>query len=94
MFAFIESLLQPTHILILLIIGILLFGKRLPEMGRSLGKGIVEFKKGLKGIEDEIDAGTRQPPPSAPAALEPPRPPQRVTTTAPKFEDNPLPPQA
>lgn len=35
-------------------IGLLLFGKRLPEVGRSLGKGIVEFKKGLKGVEDEI----------------------------------------
>ena len=38
-------------------IGLLLFGKRLPEVGRSLGKGIVEFKKGLKGIEDDIDEG-------------------------------------
>jgi sec-independent protein translocase protein TatA len=36
-------------------IGLLLFGKRLPEVGRSLGKGIVEFKKGLKGIEEEVD---------------------------------------
>ena len=36
-------------------IGLLFFGKRLPEVGRSLGKGIVEFKKGLKGIEDDID---------------------------------------
>ena len=36
-------------------IGLLLFGKRLPEVGRSLGKGIVEFKKGLKGIGDEIE---------------------------------------
>ena len=35
-------------------IGLLIFGKRLPEVGRSLGKGIVEFKKGLKGVEDEI----------------------------------------
>ena len=35
--------------------GLLLFGKRLPEVGRSLGKGIVEFKKGLKGVEDEVD---------------------------------------
>jgi sec-independent protein translocase protein TatA len=35
--------------------GLLIFGKRLPEVGRSLGKGIVEFKKGLKGVEDEID---------------------------------------
>lgn len=35
-------------------IGLLVFGKRLPEVGRSLGKGIVEFKKGLKGVEEEV----------------------------------------
>jgi sec-independent protein translocase protein TatA len=66
-----------------------LFGKRLPEVGRSLGKGIIEFKKGLKGLEDEVDAGSASsaPAPQAPA-LEPPRPPQRVTASAPKFEDN------
>ena len=37
-------------------IGLLVFGKRLPEVGKSLGKGIVEFKKGLKGVEDEVTA--------------------------------------
>ena len=36
-------------------IALLLFGKRLPEVARSLGKGIVEFKKGIRGIEDDID---------------------------------------
>ena len=36
-------------------IGLLLFGRRLPEVGRSLGRGIVEFKKGLKDIQDEVD---------------------------------------
>jgi sec-independent protein translocase protein TatA len=36
-------------------IAVLLFGKRLPEVGRSLGKGIVEFKKGLSGAVDELD---------------------------------------
>jgi len=41
-------------------IGLLLFGKRLPEVGRSLGKGIVEFKKGLKGIEEEVTQSTSQ----------------------------------
>jgi sec-independent protein translocase protein TatA len=40
--------------LIIAAIGLLIFGKRLPEVGRSLGKGIVEFKKGLKGVEDEV----------------------------------------
>jgi sec-independent protein translocase protein TatA len=43
------------------VIGLLLFGKRLPEVGKSLGKGIVEFKKGLKGIEDDIDEGANKP---------------------------------
>ena len=41
-------------------IGLLLFGKRLPEVGRSLGKGIVEFKKGLKGIEEEVEVATNK----------------------------------
>src|SRR5919107_1382801 len=41
--------------IIIAAIGLLLFGKRLPEVGRSLGKGIVEFKKGLKGVEDDLD---------------------------------------
>lgn len=38
-------------------IGLLIFGKRLPEVGRSLGKGIIEFKKGLTGIEDDVKTG-------------------------------------
>jgi sec-independent protein translocase protein TatA len=79
--------LGPQEILILLVIGVLFFGKRLPEVGRYLGKGIVEFKKGMAGLEDEI-SGSAPVRHEAPAALEPPRPPQRVTTTAPKFEDN------
>jgi sec-independent protein translocase protein TatA len=42
--------------LVILGIALLIFGRRLPEVGRSLGKGIVEFKKGIKGIEDEIES--------------------------------------
>jgi len=41
---------------IILVIGLLLFGRRLPEVGRSLGKSIVEFKRGVKGIQDEIES--------------------------------------
>jgi len=36
-------------------IGLLIFGKRLPEVGKSVGRSIVEFKKGLAGIDDEVD---------------------------------------
>lgn len=55
LFAFI-GMPGPMEMMIILGIGVLLFGKRLPEVGRSLGKGIVEFKKGVQGIEDEIDS--------------------------------------
>lgn len=44
----------PMEMVIVGIIALLLFGKRLPEVARSLGKGIVEFKKGIHGIEDDI----------------------------------------
>lgn len=43
------------------IIGLLLFGKRLPEVGRSLGKSVIEFKKGLQGIEDDLSRASDQP---------------------------------
>lgn len=50
MFTGLES---PTHLLILLVIILLLFGaKRLPELGRSLGQGIREFKGGLNTKEE------------------------------------------
>src|SRR5438874_12439959 len=56
--------------LIIMGIGLLIFGKRLPEVGRSLGKGIVEFKKGLKGVEDDISQVDEQTPaPRPPASL-------------------------
>ncbi len=42
-------------------IALLIFGKRLPEVARNMGKGVVEFKKGLKGIEDEVDIAGTQP---------------------------------
>jgi sec-independent protein translocase protein TatA len=87
LFAFLPSL-GPSEILILLILGILLFGRKLPEVGRYLGKGIVEFKKGIKGLEDEYDASASVTPRQESMPLEPPRPPQRITTTAPKFEEN------
>ena len=45
-----------TELLVVCIVALLLFGRRLPEVGRSLGRGIVEFKKGLKGVKDEIEA--------------------------------------
>jgi len=45
----------PMEMIIIGIVGLLIFGNRLPDVGRSLGKGIVEFKKGLRGVENEIE---------------------------------------
>jgi sec-independent protein translocase protein TatA len=39
---------------VILIIALLLFGRRLPEVGKSMGVGIREFKKGLKDVGDEV----------------------------------------
>ena len=76
--------LGTPEILVLLVLGVLLFGRRLPEVGRYLGKGIVEFKKGMKGLEDDVDGSVARQEPM----IEQPRPPQRVTATTPKFTDD------
>ncbi len=50
----------PLEMMIVAAIILLLFGNRLPSVMRSLGKGITEFKKGVQGIEDEVDKATQQ----------------------------------
>jgi sec-independent protein translocase protein TatA len=42
------------ELLIVAVIALLLFGNRLPSVMRSMGQGITEFKKGVKGIEDDV----------------------------------------
>jgi sec-independent protein translocase protein TatA len=57
--------ISPWELLILLAFVLLLFGpKRLPEMGRSLGKGMREFKDSLTGSKDEDHKREELPPPS------------------------------
>src|SRR5881398_90990 len=80
--------LSPMEVLIIAGLGVLLFGRKLPEVGRYLGKGIIEFKKGMKGLEDDADGGyTGAAPPPPPQHQEVPRPPQRITSSAPRFDD-------
>jgi TatA/E family protein of Tat protein translocase len=50
----------PEQWILIALVALLLFGKRLPEVGKSLGKGIIEFKKGLAGIEEDVTQGMNQ----------------------------------
>ena len=56
----------PTEMIVLLVIGLLIFGRRLPEVGRSIGRSIVEFKRGVKGINEEIETESSHSGDSAP----------------------------
>jgi len=62
--------ISPWELLILLAVVLLIFGpKRLPEMGRSLGKGMREFKDSITGKDEEKDAAL--PPADPPPEQEP-----------------------
>ncbi len=61
------ELLTPTHLLLVLVVALLLFGPRkLPELGKGLGEGIRGFKEGIKGVGTEDapkgDAATKTTP--------------------------------
>jgi len=54
---------QPSHIIIILVIALLLFGgKRLPEIGKSLGHGMREFKDAVTGNSEPADTTPELPP--------------------------------
>ena len=57
----------PQELFWIFLIVLFLFGaKRIPEIGRSIGKGISEFKKGMKEVENEMSASDKPNPPSPP----------------------------
>lgn len=68
----------PLEIAIVLIIALIVFGpKRLPELGRSIGSGITEFREGLSNIgnpddeDEEAEDGQDDPVAISPAAPDP-----------------------
>jgi sec-independent protein translocase protein TatA len=65
----------PQEMFILFLIIILLFGaKRIPEIGRSIGRGIQEFKKGIREVESEINPSEKTEPPKSRVLEDPKKP--------------------
>ncbi len=60
--------LQPLHLLLIIVVALIIFGpKRLPEIGRALGKSINEFKAASREVTDSLSAE----PSSSPAQPQP-----------------------
>jgi len=53
--------LGTTELIVIALVALLLFGGRLPEVMRSMGRGIIEFKRGLKDTQDDIDRHSEPP---------------------------------
>ena len=47
---------SPWHWIVILVVAVLLFGNRLPEVARAMGRSVKEFKRGLRDVKDQFDA--------------------------------------
>lgn len=84
--------LSPWHWAVILVVAVLLFGNRLPEIARSLGRSVNEFKRGLREVKDNFDEELHKEPP--PERLQAPPHSERLdqsTTSTEAAEHEPAP---
>jgi sec-independent protein translocase protein TatA len=84
----IGDILQPTHLLLILVVALIVLGpKRLPEVGRSLGRGLRDFRSAISGQDHdpspetvgELESGETEGPSQPQAATQVPTQEQAAT---------------
>lgn len=95
----IGDILQPTHLLFILVIALLVLGpKRLPEVGRSLGRGLRDFRSAVSGIDPREELSdisfTTPATPEQPATTDASATPPQVQVQQPVPTDNAPPPDS
>lgn len=78
--------LGPVEMMIIGVLAVLLFGNKLPEVAKNMGKSFSDFKKGMHGVEDEVNSATRS---SASTARVSRSIEEREEASTPKFEPPP-----
>ena len=63
-----------TELIIIAAVALLIFGRRLPDVARSIGKSIVEFKKGVRDVKDDVDVASKIEPPTTNRLEQQPKP--------------------
>lgn len=81
------------EMLIILVVVLIFFGpKRLPDLAKSMGKGIAEFKKASEEVKRGIDEAMKEDPPKEETPAAGATAPQAVPDTAAETEDQATPP--
>jgi sec-independent protein translocase protein TatA len=87
------DIIQPTHLLFILIVALVVLGpKRLPEVGRSLGKGIRDFRGAMAGIEEHTTGLFSDEPTPTPAQASHAAP-AVMSASEPSVTPTPVPPE-